>query len=91
MCELVRERGNVTEMLELAEQAVDEVALAVKRGGDRTLEPAVAPGRDVGSRAPFGDQPEDGLGVTAAVGDDVAGRTKSGEQRWHKGLVGDLA
>ena len=65
-------------MLELVEEASDEVALAVQVIGHRAPLPAVPLGRDVGARAMVGNAFEDGAGVAAAVGDGVPGRLKAG-------------
>jgi hypothetical protein len=57
-------------MLQLVEEALDEVAVAVGRGLDRALELAVAAGRDVGPSAGRCDAVDDGAGVVAAIGDE---------------------
>ncbi len=70
--ELVVARGDGAEVFEFVEEALDEVALAVERGIDGTLDQAVTPGRDAWPGAVSGDEFEDGMGVVAAVGDDAA-------------------
>lgn len=89
--ELVVACGDGAEVLELVEEAFDEVALAIERGVDGALNLAVALGRDVRGGAVGGDQLENGAGVVAAVGDCVAGRAEIGQQRGHGGFVGGLA
>lgn len=89
--QLVVARCDGAEVLQLVEEALDEVALTVDRGVDRSLLLAVALGRDVGRGAVGGDLFEDGASVVAAVGDRVAGRSEPGQQRRHGGLVGGLA
>ncbi len=74
---------DASEVLELVEEAFDEIALAVQVMGYGALLPAIPLGRDVGARAMVGDAFEDGAGVIAAVGDGVPGR--------HGSLVGGLA
>ena len=58
---------DASEVLELVEEASDEVALAVEVMGCGAPLPAVPLGRDVGTRAMVGDAFKDG----AAVDDDV--------------------
>jgi len=90
-CELVIAGGDGSEVFELVEEALDEVALAVDFGIDGALELAVALGRDVRRGAMGGDQLDDGAGIIAAVGAGVACRVEAGEQRRHGCLVGGLA
>jgi hypothetical protein len=89
--ELVIAGGDSSEVFELVEEALDEVALPVDRGIDRALDLAVPLGRDVRVGAMGGDEIDDGTRVVAAVGDGVLGRGEIGEQRRHGGLVGGLA
>jgi hypothetical protein len=88
--ELVVSGGDTSEVLQLVEQALDEVAPSVEGVVDRALLPSVALGRDVRPGAVFGDQIEDGLGVIAAVGDGIGGRIEAVEQDGHGGFVGRL-
>ncbi len=64
---------DASEVLELVEEASDEVALAVQVIGHQAPLPAIPLGRNVGggARAMVGDAFEDGASVAAAVGDDV--------------------
>jgi hypothetical protein len=78
-------------VLELAEEALDEVALAVKRRIDGALDLAVAAGRDVSLAPGLAHQVEDRLSVVAAVGDERPGGRQVGQQGWSEGLVGGLA
>ncbi len=68
---------DASEVLELVEEASDEVALAVQVMGCGALLPAIPLGRDVGARAMVGNELEDGAGVAAAGGDGVPGRLKA--------------
>ena len=90
-CELVVSGGDGSEVLELVEEALDEVALAVDVGIDGALDLAVALGWDVRGGAVGRDKLEDGAGIVAAVGDGVARRGEAGEQRRDSRLVGGLA
>ncbi len=76
-CELVMAGRDASEVLELVEEAFDEVALAVQVIGHRALLPAVPLGRDVGARA--------------MVSDGVPGRLKAVKEGRHGSLVGGLA
>ena len=65
--------------------------MAVEFRIDRALELAIAAGRDVGAPALGCDQVEQGLGVVAAIGDEVAPGREAGEESRSHGLVGGLA
>ena len=58
-------------MFELAEVALDEVALAVDAFRDSTLDQAIAWAWDVGLGSRGADKPEEGVRVIAAIGDDM--------------------
>lgn len=89
--EFVVTGGDGTEVFELVEESLDEVALAVEREIDRTADLDVALGRDMGGGAVGLDQFDDGPGVVAPVGDDVAGEAKAVDEHRQQGLVGGLA
>lgn len=89
--ELVVSGGDAPEMLELVEEALDEVALAVDGVVDRTLSLAIPLGWDVRPGAVLGDEIQDGLGVITSIGNRVGGRLQAFEQVGHGGLVGGLA
>ncbi len=78
-------------MLELAEEAFDEVAASIDGMVDAALDLAVALGRDMGQRAAVFGSVEDVLGVIAAVRDDVAGAAEARDEREGGLLVGGLA
>jgi hypothetical protein len=59
-------------VLQFVEEAFDQIALSVKRVIDRTLDLAVAAGRDVSPSAATFYQIDNGAGVVTAVGDEVA-------------------
>lgn len=77
-------------MLELAEEALDEVALAVERRVDGPLNLAVPRCRDVGLAARLAHQIDDRLGIIAAVGDKRSCGRQAAEQVWADRLVGGL-
>ena len=78
-------------MLELAEEALDQVALAIKCGIDRTLDFAVFLGGDMGLSATRRDQIDNGLGIVTTVGDQSLGRRKAIDQGGDGGLVRGLS
>lgn len=78
-------------MFKFAEEALDEVALAVDGRIDRSLNLAVALGWDVGVSAALCDQVDQVLPVIAAICDDDGGGVQPFQQRWRGGLVGGLA
>jgi hypothetical protein len=77
-------------VLELAEEALDEVASAVEGRVDATLDLAIAAGRDVSLAPACPHEVEDGLGIIAAIGDERLGRRQVGEQSRGNCLVGGL-
>ena len=79
------------ELLELAEEALDLVALSVDRRIDGALDLAVSLGRDVSLSAAGAHQIDDGLGVVASIGDEGLSRRQTVDQRLHGGLVRGLA
>lgn len=70
-------------MFELAEEALDEIALAVELVIDRALHLAFAAGRDVVLAATLADEFDDGSGVVAAIGGvrQAGSRTESASSR----------
>jgi hypothetical protein len=68
-------------VLELVEEALDEVALAVEVFGHASLGLAVALGRDVGAGALASGEIDQGLGVVAAVRDEIACSAEARDQR----------
>jgi hypothetical protein len=77
-------------VLELVEEAFDEVAMSIEFRVDRALDLAVASGRDVGSPTGRLDEVEDGPGIIAAVADEIAPARHTFDQGRHRGLVGSL-
>ena len=59
-------------MLQLFEEALDQIALAVEGAINRALDFAVATCRDVSTPATCFDQFDDGAGIVATVGDEIA-------------------
>lgn len=78
-------------MLELAEEALDEVALAVEPRVDGSLDLAVAGRRNVSLAPSLAHQIEDRLSVVAPIGDEGLGGRQVGQQGWSECLVGGLA
>jgi hypothetical protein len=77
--ELVEAGGDAPGVLELAEEALDQVALPVDAAIDGARNQALARSRNVGFGAGRPDQIEQRVGVVAAVGDDMAA-SEAGEQ-----------
>ena len=71
--ELVVTGGDTAEVLQLGEEALDEVTLAVEPPAEAGFPAPVALGRDVGRCAVFLDQLSDAVGIIGLVGqhDDV--------------------
>ena len=78
-------------MFELAEEALDEVALAIEIRIDGSLPLAVALCRDVSLASAPADEIEQVLPVIAAVGDDDGRGRQPFEQSGGRGLVGGLS
>lgn len=78
-------RGNAAEVLQLVEKALDQIALAVEGVIDRTLDLAVAAGRNVSPPTAAFDEVDDGASIVAAVGfvltesNRAAGRRAKGD------------
>ena len=89
--ELVVAGGDPTEVLELVEEALDEVAVPVELAVDDASDTDVALGGNVGSGAGGLDQCDDGAGEVATVGDDIAGKRHVFNERRQGCLVGGLA
>ena len=89
--EFVVARGDASEMLELVEEALDEIALAVDVGIDDAADPHVALAWDVRGRAARLDPLDDGAGKEATVGDDLRRERELFDQMRKGGLVGRLA
>jgi hypothetical protein len=68
-------------VLELAEEAFDEIALAVNAPVDRAVHKALAGRGYVGFGAAGSDQVEQRIGVVATVGDDVSAFEASKQER----------
>src|SRR4051794_2435085 len=88
--ELVEAGGDASEVLELAEEALDEVALTIQGRVDAALELAVTEGRDVRLAAAGAHEIEDGLCVIASIGDERLCGRQVGQQGWGDRLVGGL-
>ena len=89
--EFVVARGDASEVFELAEEALDQITLAIEAGIDRSLDLAVALGRNMGLAAAATDQINQVLPVISAIGDDDGRRGKSFDKCGRNGLVGRLS
>jgi len=89
--ELVVTCGDASEMLELVEEALDQVTVAVELGIDRPHDLHIALRRDVGGGAAGCEQIDDGAGAVAAVGDGIARGPQAIDEGRQRGLVGRLA
>ena len=78
-------------MFEFAEEALDEVALAVQAWIDRPLDLPVALGCNVSLTAPLTDQIDQVFPVIAAIRNDDGGNRKGLQQVGGGGLVGSLS
>jgi hypothetical protein len=75
-------------VLQLVEEALDQVALPIESMVDRALRLAVARGRNVSASATAFDQLNDGARIIAAVGDEVAICLEPFNQGRCDGLIG---
>ena len=71
-CEFVEACGDPSEVLELAEEALDEIALAIDASIDGSMDEPLAGRRDMRFGPGSADQVEQSVGVVAPVGNDVA-------------------
>ena len=74
-------------MLELIEEPLDEIALAINRVVDGATNQPAAEARNVGSCPGLADEVENGVAVIAAVCDDVAPRRQVPQKLGHDALV----
>lgn len=88
--ELVEARGDATEVLELVEVALDEVAQTVKMRRHRADDPDVALAGDMGGRTARGAPVDQRRRAVAAIGYDVRCQFETVQQLGRGGLVGDL-
>jgi hypothetical protein len=87
---LVEAGSDASELLELAEEPLDEVAFAVELRRDRALQVDAALGGDVCLAAGSRDEIENSAAVIAAVGDECLGWWQAGQEVRRGGLVGGL-
>ena len=85
--ELVVAGGDASEVLELAKEALDLVALSVECLREAGPPLAVGLGRDVGDRALALDQVADGVAVVSLVAEHDGARCEAVEQRQRGGGV----
>ena len=77
-------------MLEVAEEALDQVSLTIDASIDGSVDDPLAGRGDVRLGASGPDQVEQGISVVAAVGDDMAA-FETGEQLWRGPQIVSLA
>jgi len=66
-CVLLEPGGYAAELFEIAEEALDEIALAIKVGRDAALDADAALGRDMRLAAPVADQCDKRAAVVASI------------------------
>jgi hypothetical protein len=77
-------------VLELAEEALDQIALAIDTPVDGAMHDTLAGGRDVGFGPARPDQLEHSVRIVAAVGDDVLA-SDPGQQVWGRTQIVSLS
>jgi len=77
-------------VLQLVEETLDEIALAIDRVVDGAVNEPAADAWNVGPRAGLADEVENGVAVVAAVGDDIAPRHQIAQEFRHDALVVSL-
>ena len=77
-------------MLDFVEIALHQIALALDAPVHRSVDEAVASGRNVSLRSARSDQCEQRIGIISAVGDDVAA-SEPVEQIWRSFQIVGLA
>jgi hypothetical protein len=88
--QFVEAGGDASEVLQLVEEALDEVALAVDLAVDHAADADIALRRDMGRGAIGLDEFDNGASKEATVGDHVAGQAEPLDQLWKRRLVGSL-
>jgi hypothetical protein len=79
------------EVLQLVEEALDQIALPIDRGIDRALDLAVVTGRDVSPTAAACDQIDERASILAPVGNEIAAGFDLLDQDRRDRLVRSLA
>lgn len=82
--------GDAAELLELAEETLDQVATAIEVGRHAALQAHAALGRNVGLAAPRGHPFDQRQAVVSAIGNHGAGRQRVEQDRGYR-LVRGLA
>lgn len=77
-------------MLQLVEETLDEIALAIDRVVDGAANEPAAKAWNVGSCSGLTDEVENGVAVVTAVGDNVAPRRQIPQELRHDALVVSL-
>ena len=88
--ELVVTRGDPAQMLELVEEALDEVALSIAFQIDGSNYPHIALAWDVSGGSARGEEVDDRSGAVTAIGDRFARWAQAGDEVWQGGFVGGL-
>src|SRR4030095_5529316 len=84
---LVEAGRDAPEVLQLVEEALDEIALAIDRVGAGAVNEPAAEAWNMGSCSGLTDEIENGVAVIAAVGDNVASRHQIPQEFRHDALV----
>lgn len=90
-CEFVEACSDASEVFELAEETLDEIALSVDLGVDGSLDLSVPLSGDAGDPACSRDQIDDGAGIVSPVCHKNLRWRQSGDQVGNGGLVGGLS
>jgi len=88
--ELVVAGGDAAHVLELVEEALDEVALPVSLEIDGADHPHIALAGDVGGGSTRGEEFDDRASAVPAIGDRLASGAQAIDQARQGGLVGSL-
>jgi hypothetical protein len=78
-------------VLQLVEEAFDEIALAINGAVDRTMNKSAAEAWNVRPCPSLTNEVENGITIVAAIGDNVASRPEVAEEAWHGALVVGLS
>lgn len=89
--QLVETGCDASEVLQLVEEAFDQIALTVEFGGDWALDHPGPLRRDMRSAADGSDQVEYGSGVIAAIGDEIAIWSEALDELGNGSMVGGVA
>jgi hypothetical protein len=89
-CQFVVSGRDGAKVLNLIEEALDEVALAVEFGWNRALNFARPHGRDMSPSASCSHEVDDKAGIVAAVGDEIAVGGQASDEFGNRCVIGSL-